>query len=784
MRTWSTPLLLAFSLVTSTPSFSAVSTAGKQAAPKQLNPEANDPGWPRAITRNGVRLVVYQPQVDEWKDFRELRARVAFTLTPQGGKPAVGIEELQGRTTVNLEARTVLIDKIEIVSTKFPSLPEAEAARLTELLRSTFPGKPLTVSLDRLIASTQAAGSRAESVPVKIDPPAIFTSTEPAILLTVDGKPVLGPIDGVDLKFVVNTNWDLFFAPGTSRYYLLVNKQWLTAGSLDGAWKAVNQLPADFKKLPAGWDRVKNALPPSSQHTKPPRVFFSAVPAELIVFAGQPMFQSIPGTQLAYAKNTDDWVFRDSGGQIYYLVTGRWFRAASLAGPWSYAGNDLPPDFQKIPASSPAADVLASVPGTTEAEDAVLLAQIPTNQVVNRSAAEAKVSVVYQGEPQFAPIEGTDLRYATNTSSTVIQVGNQYFLCANAVWFVSSSPTGPWKTATEVPPTIYTIPPSSPAYRSTYVKIESSNEKEVTTSYTSGYAGAYVAKAGAAAVLVWGTGYYYPPYVYPAPVPIYYPYYPTYGVAATYYPNAGYYATGSYAYGPYNSAGQAAWYNPNTGAYGRAYTTQDPYGGRTNAWGYNPSTGTSWSTQQGHNYNSQWGTSTAERNGQTYQAGHVVTPYGSTGVAAGPNNLYAGHDGNAYKRDDNGDWSKWENGGWQPVNPPQQENQTRQNQQNTNLAQGSAKSPATNSGAPQSAAGKHSSRNQSGNLESQHRGGSQGKARSSELDSSLEKEASARQQGSERTNQQSREQRYGGRGGGLGSSLRNRGSRERFSERR
>ena len=53
-----------------------------------------------------------------------------------------------------------------------------------------------------------------------------FASIELAVLLilTVPGKPVLAPIKGLDVQFVLNANWDLFFDPSDSRYYLLVDK--------------------------------------------------------------------------------------------------------------------------------------------------------------------------------------------------------------------------------------------------------------------------------------------------------------------------------------------------------------------------------------------------------------------------------------------------------------------------------------------------------------------------------------------------------------------------------
>jgi hypothetical protein len=119
--------------------------------------------------------------------------------------------------------------------------------------------------------------------------------------------------------------------------------------------------------------------------------------------------------------------------QIYFLLTGRWFRAPQLSGPWTYATNDLPEDFKRIPADSDASAVLASVPGTSQAQDAVLLAEVPTSVVVKTSEVEAKVKVSYYGEPQFKPIEGTSLSYATNTSSDVIKVDDKYYLCDNAI---------------------------------------------------------------------------------------------------------------------------------------------------------------------------------------------------------------------------------------------------------------------------------------------------------------------------------------------------------------
>ena len=54
---------------------------------------AQDPGWPRQIVKPGGTLVMYQPQIDDWKDFISITWRQAFQLTPTGGKQVVGAVE-------------------------------------------------------------------------------------------------------------------------------------------------------------------------------------------------------------------------------------------------------------------------------------------------------------------------------------------------------------------------------------------------------------------------------------------------------------------------------------------------------------------------------------------------------------------------------------------------------------------------------------------------------------------------------------------------------------------
>jgi hypothetical protein len=301
------------------------------------------------------------------------------------------------------------------------------------------------------------------------------------------------------------------------------------------------------------------------------------------------------------------------------------------------------------------------------------------------------LTVTYQGAPTFAPIEGTNLKYATNTAFQVVEVNGAFYCCSQGIWFQAPAATGPWKVATSVPPAIYTIPPSSPLYNCTYVTVYGSTPTTVVYGYTSGYSGAYVATTGA---LMFGAGvaigavlannsccwYGYPPCYY------------SYGCAPYYhYGYCGYYSAGYAHYGPYGGAGWAAGYNPSTGTYYRGGAVSGPGGARWGGQAYNPWTGTYAEHTGGTNGYKSWGSTSVQNGNYSAVAGHESTARGSAGYAANSqgqwaeaahsnatdstvartsNGVYAGHDGNVYKNTGSG-WEKYGGGGdWNPVQRP------------------------------------------------------------------------------------------------------------------
>lgn len=470
-----------------------------------------DGNWPREIDSGNIHLVVYQPQVDSWKDNR-IESRSAVIVTRKEDPTEIfGIVSIEGRTEVDKESRLVVFEDIFIKAVTFPSAAALQPT-LLQAIRDSVPNWPRVVSLDRLLADlaiTQAE-TKAESIPLKNEPPKIIFSKTPAVLILIDGAPVYRMVEGTRFSRVLNTPALLLFDSTAQTFYLDGGQWWMTASSLNGPWTAAANPPEELAGIKARLTKDDEQEPgapaPPTPAVNPPAVYVSTVPAELLVTRGEPMYSPIANTSLLYVTNSDYDIFLDTQSQEYFtLLAGRWFQAKAFVGPWAWApGEKLPPDFARISPHSPKGHVLASIPGTEQAVEAVLANQVPQTATVRR--ADAKLDVRYYGDPQFRPIEGTPMEYAINTSSEVIHAEGRYYAILHGVWFVADDPLGPWVVADMIPAVIYTIPSSSPLYHDRYAYVYGATPEEVYVGYTPGYLGAFVSDD----VVMFGTGWWYP----------------------------------------------------------------------------------------------------------------------------------------------------------------------------------------------------------------------------------------------------------------------------------
>ncbi len=622
---------------------------------QQLPPgQRIDPGileWPRFYATNGYDFAVYQPQISQWPS-NMMEGRFVVAVRPTGtSNETYGVVFFQARTEIDKVNRLVTLEDIQLTRVDFPRAKPMQSQYLSML--TSFQSHVIkVVPLDHLEAVFAASAdiTRAKVQQVKNDPPNVIYANQPSLLVLVDGPPILKPLLG-NYQRVVNTRPVLLYNPNplNQGYYLYAANQWYTASSLAGPWALNSFPPADLQPaLQAAIDTKQvDLLPPKDPNALPPalNIYVSTVPAELLETSGAPNLQSIPGTDLLYVSNSSNAIFYYlDDGQYYILISGRWFKAGSLYGPWTFvAAGQLPGDFQKIPADNDKSNVLASVPGTPQAQEAVIANSIPQTATIERSAA--KLTVVYQGAPSFVGIAGTPLAYAVNTATPVIRVSaNSYYGCQSGVWFTSGSPLGPWVVATSVPGVIYTIPASCPIHYVTYAYVYGSTTSVVYVGYTPGYAGTVVAPGG---VVVYGTGYVYPPVVVGT---TYISYPPTYGYGASLALGA---AVG-FAFGYAAGCNSACWCEPHWGCYAvpysysythvnvnatSFYTSWGTAVHATGSYGYNPYTGTSWGSQHASTYNPYTGTSGSVGRSAAYN------PYTGNAAAARGGSWYNPYSG-------------------------------------------------------------------------------------------------------------------------------------------
>lgn len=690
----------------------AASPALAQAAqPAQTAAQAL--AWPRSFPVGDQTLQVYQPLIEQWSG-DQISGRAAIALGPKDGTPVYGTAHFSAEVSINKPSRLAYLSQVSVSKVDVPTDPTQEAL-LKSTLQSRIPAQGWTVALDHLETSYAASKElTAElNVPVKNDPPHIVFRSVPTDLVLIAGDPVLKPVEGAStFNRVMNTR-ALILQGSDNIYHVEVAGYWYQSPSLDGNWVETSQISrslADAAKVASQADAPDPMLPEGGKKpAQPPQILVATQPTELVLTTGEPQMAPVTGSSLLRMSNSDHTVFLDPDSNLYYvLISGRWFSGrGGPSDPWAFVpGTQLPASFAKIAPNDPGASALVAVPGTPQAKEATIAATIPQTATVHRSAT---LTVKYGAAPKFAAIPGTRLSYAVNTTTPVIELDSQrFYALSDGVWFVATSPLGPWIVADIIPDAIYTIPVSSPLHYVTYVQVYSSTPDTVVVGYTPGYFGVNISDG----LVVYGTGYPCEGYVgtvwYGCPV--------TYGYGANFaldsavgfaFGFAAGYAWGGAApyWGPYWGAGPwgGTWSHVNveqTNVYGR-------WGGAataTHSWGYNAWTGNEWSTRsvagetargtdfaarsgavynpytgfgaagrQSASYNANTGIAHASESGITDDNGHIdaasrgAVANSKTGNAVGWNNgnVYTDHDGNVHQYSDTDGWQTHTNNGWQ-----------------------------------------------------------------------------------------------------------------------
>lgn len=625
--------------------------------------------WPREILADDIIITLYQPQLESYKD-NVLEGRMAVSIKPKDKDMLFAALWFKAKLNTNFDDRTAVLDEFTIPRINFPGLEDTtKVAEFKELVIREASGWNAVMSIDRLLASlNEVDGLGGHDEALNNDPPEVFFRTEPAILVSIDSEPITKEDKENKVEYVVNTQFFMVRELDKKTWYMSSGPFWYSSSEITSGWEETKKVPAGIEDFA---NKNKQDQEPDSAALaldKAPIVIVVTKPAELIITDGEPDYATVEGTSLLYTKNSESDIIMDINTQEHYvLLAGRWYHSKTLAdGDWKFQKpDDLPADFAKIPEESDMANVRSSVPGTPEAQDALLEQSIPQTAKVDRKTAT--VEVKYDGEPKFEAITGTEISYAVNTDKQVLKIKSKYYCVDDGIWFVSSAATGPWIVSDERPDEVDDLPAESPVYNVKYVYIYDSTPEVVYVGYTPGYTYSY-AYGG---VVVYGTGYYYPywygAYYYPRPV--------TYGYGVHYSPYSGWgfhVSVGiGWGYHPYGCWGARGYHHGYRHGYGHGY-----HHGYNRGYARGYAAGSRNSNRNVYNNRNNGVSSrdvartTPANKGQATNKANRATP------SSKPNNMYTDKGGNVYQRDQKGNYQNKSNG--QQAGPTKERNQQQQ----------------------------------------------------------------------------------------------------------
>jgi hypothetical protein len=210
-----------------------------------------------------------------------------------------------------------------------------------------------------------------------------------------------------------------------------------------------------------------NGITPQPVEVKndPPRVIVSYSPAILVPVDGTAVIRAVPSApQISRVINTRALILQGGPEHKFYIhVYDGWLEAATLDGPWTRSYRQ-PAGMAEVARELAKNHVVDLLDGGANAKPKPSLAHGVPTLYVSQTPAEL---VTFKGQPNFVPITGTELLWASNTTAdALIDIANNtYYLLLAGRWFSGPGLSGPWTyvASNALPPDFARIPPHSDA---------------------------------------------------------------------------------------------------------------------------------------------------------------------------------------------------------------------------------------------------------------------------------------------------------------------------------
>jgi hypothetical protein len=170
---------------------------------------AQEDAWPRTLPVDDGLVTIYPLQVDGLDgDILRYRAALAWRLTAEA-EPVFGAGWFESKVIIDQGSRVVYTLDLKVTDTRFPEGTADLQPGLAAAVAAQAPGWALDLSLDDLDAGLRTAEAEQESLKeLNTAPPRIVYRDHPALLLALNGEPVLRDIENSPHKAVINVRSD------------------------------------------------------------------------------------------------------------------------------------------------------------------------------------------------------------------------------------------------------------------------------------------------------------------------------------------------------------------------------------------------------------------------------------------------------------------------------------------------------------------------------------------------------------------------------------------------
>jgi hypothetical protein len=486
---------------------SAAPVSNAQTTPGQIS-STRTAEWPKTInTATGTILHLFSPHILSYEgDSIQYRSVISVQGTPDG-EPVFGVAWATAKVVADPDGKVLTIEAVRVDRLSIPGdNDKVDHDLLSYALSVNTPRvvKTMTVaevqSSLRLGQQEAVLANDAGGVSTKV-----YFATEPTALVLIDGEPQLTKNERWGLDFVKNTR-NLIVQDKDGKFYLYGAGYWYTGPTATGPYSCyygnvshtLSKIERDLAKAAR-----KSDVPFGDAEEEMTHIVVSTVPAVLVQSEGQPVGKPLPYSTLYYVSNSNNAIYYDTVSKHFYVQSGgNWFQSDSLHNPgrWQAVSRaDLPSELLVSLNGWEWGDEGPAAGREAKRKDlqvkAVMEQQVPQTARVDRTIT---TSVDYDGAPQFAPIEGTVLEYATNTCSIVLKFNAEYYALDNGIWFIAGSPLGAWRVSDVRPDGVELISRKYRVYRAKFVYIYQTTPTAVYEGYLPGYEEAPVDGCGMA----------------------------------------------------------------------------------------------------------------------------------------------------------------------------------------------------------------------------------------------------------------------------------------------